>query len=70
MYSLEINWKELKNKTLEIKLKRIKNITDMSYMFHGYDSLSSLLDISKWNTNKVTDMSFMFHDCYSLSSLI
>ena len=37
--------------------------------FSGCSSLSSLHDISKWNTNKVTDMSDMFSDCLSLSSL-
>ena len=33
------------------------NIIDMSYMFSNCRSLSSLPDISKWNTNNVTDMS-------------
>jgi len=35
----------------------------MSYMFNLCTSLSSLPDISKWNTNNVTDMSYMFYDC-------
>ena len=38
-------------------------------MFYGCSSLSSLPDISKWNTNNVTDMSWMFLGCPSLSSL-
>ena len=38
-------------------------------MFDGCLSLSSLSDISKWNTNKETDMSSMFYKCSSLSSL-
>ena len=38
-------------------------------MFNGCASLSSLPDISKWNTNNVTDMSYMFFGCSSLSSL-
>ena len=54
---------------LKIKLKGIDNVTNMSYMFSGYKSLSSLPDISKWNTNKVTDMSFMFNECSKLSSI-
>ena len=41
----------------------------MSYMFTNCISLSSLPDISKWNTNNVKDMSFMFYNCESLSSL-
>ena len=32
-------------------------------MFARCKSLSSLPDISKWNTNKVTSMSFMFGEC-------
>jgi len=54
---------------LEIKLKGIMNITDMSYMFDGCSSLSSLPDISKWNTNNVNNMSYMFYKCSSLSTL-
>ena len=41
----------------------------MSHMFKGCSSLSSLPDISKWNTNNITDMSYMFYYCSSLSSL-
>ena len=54
---------------LNIKLKGINNVTDMSYMFSRCSSLSSLSDISKWITNKVKDMSAMFSFCSSLSSL-
>ena len=57
------------NNKLKIKLKGINNITNLSCMFYGCTSLSSLPDISKWNTNNVTDMSFMFYNCTSLSSL-
>ena len=42
---------------------------DMSYMFYNCESLSSLPDISKLNTNKVIDMNGMFYNCKSLSSL-
>ena len=41
----------------------------MSNMFDGCSSLSSLPDISKWNTSNVKDMSYMFSGCSSLSSL-
>ena len=54
---------------LKIKLKGINNVNDMSYMFSGCSSLSSLPDISKWNTNNVTNMNSMFYKCSSLSSL-
>ena len=63
---LKINKNE---KILKIKLKEIKTITNMSYMFCGCNSLTSLPDISNWNTNNVTDMSHMFHGCKSLTSL-
>ena len=54
---------------IKIKLKGINNITDMSFMFDGCNSLSSLPDISKWNTSNVNNMSFMFNGCNALSSL-
>ena len=54
---------------LSIKLKGLDKITNMSYMFCECSSLSSLSDVSKWNTNNVTDMSYMFNNCSSLLSL-
>ena len=42
------------------------NYSNLKYLFYKCSSLSSLPDISKWNTNNVTDMSSMFYDCYSL----
>ena len=41
----------------------------MNSMFRKCESLSSLPDISKWNTKNVTSMSDMFRKCESLSSL-
>ena len=38
-------------------------------MFYECSSLSSLPDISKWNTNNVNNMSDMYNDCISLLSL-
>ena len=52
-----------------LKLRGINNVTDMSSMFEGCESLSSLPDISNWNTSNVTDISYMFEGCESLSSL-
>ena len=43
-------------------------VTDMSWMFSGCASLTSL-DVSNFNTEQVTKMSFMFSDCSSLTSL-
>ena len=55
--------------TLEVKLKGITNIINMSNMFSECISLLSLPDISNWNTSNVTNMSCMFSGCTSLSSL-
>ena len=58
------------NKTLfNFKLKGINNITDMSHMFNGCNSLNYLPDLSSWNTSNIYDMSFMFSSCHSLLSL-
>jgi len=56
------------NQTFEIKLKKIKRITDMSSMFYNCKSLLSF-DFSKWDTSKVTNMSCLFYNCQSLSYL-
>ena len=52
-----------------IKLINIQNVTNMSGMFYGCKVLTSLPDISKWDTKNVTDMSGMFYGCSTLSSL-
>jgi len=44
------------------------NFTDLSEMFKGCSSLTSL-DLSGLNTENVTDMSHMFEDCSSLTGL-
>ena len=41
----------------------------MNYMFCGFEKLSSLLDISIWNTKSINYMNCMFKNCKSLSSL-
>ena len=68
-----VNIRQLKNNIFEIKLKGMKQITNISCLFMGkffeYIPLLSLPDISKWNTKNVTDMNSMFYCCSSLSSL-
>ena len=70
---LNINKKQINNNIFEIKLKGIKQITNMSCMFSGkyndFSPLSSLPDISKWNTSNITNMSYMFNYCSSLEML-
>ena len=56
-------------KEYSIKLKGINNVTDMSYMFSGCNSLISLPDLSKLDTSKVNNMYAMFFGCNSLPSL-
>ena len=41
----------------------------MNSMFSGCESLSSLPDITKWDTKNVTNMSHMLSYCTSLKSL-
>jgi surface protein len=41
----------------------------MRNMFSGCSSLSSLPDISSWNTSKVENMKYMFAGCKLLKSL-
>lgn len=45
-----------------------ENAVDMSRMFYGCTSLTTL-DLTRWDTSKVTDMCNMFDGCTSLTSL-
>lgn len=51
-----------------IPVAKFEGVTDMSNMFYGCISLTSL-DLSGLNTEKVTDMHEMFQSCGSLTSL-
>ena len=51
-----------------IEYLNTSNVTNMSNMFNGCSSLTSL-NVSSFNTSKVTDMSNMFYGCSSLTSL-
>ena len=44
------------------------NVTNMTYMFAGCNSLTRL-DLSNFNTENVTNMSYMFENCSSLTRL-
>jgi len=54
------------NKPLEIKLRQIKTVIDISYMFSGCTTLESVENIN-WNTDNITNMAAMFGECRSLS---
>ena len=51
-----------------IKNLNTSNVTDMSGMFEGCSSLTSL-DLSNFDTSNVTDMGGMFYGCSSLTSI-
>ena len=51
-----------------IKNLKTDNVTDMSYMFYGRSSLTSL-DVSGFKTFNTTNLSAMFNECSSLTSL-
>ena len=68
-YFNDIDKKYNNKDEIKIKLKGINNITNMNCMFRDCKSLSSLPDMSKWDTSKVFDMGCMFHGCNALSSL-
>ena len=65
-YNLDSFYKiknEKENEILKIKLKQIKNITNLNGMFEECFALTELHGISKLDTSKVTDISYMFNEC-------
>ena len=55
-------------KTFEIKLKQIKTVTDISYMFGGCSMLRSV-ENPNWNIDNITNLSGVFSDCRTLLSI-
>ena len=71
-YQLASYINEVYNKNiyfLELKLKGVSKIKDMSNMFCGCLSLTAVPDIDKLDTKSVTSLSFLFCGCESLQSL-
>ena len=62
------NFKLYKGKILDLSDVDTSAITDMSGMFNGCKSLTSL-DVSSFNTSNVTDMNWMFGYCRKLNHL-
>ena len=65
---------DLKINDIEIKIIPTKTITDMSYMFFSDSSeppiyLTSIINITNWNTSFVTDISNLFGNCTLLTSI-
>ena len=68
-YDLKKYSEYIYNKTIQIKLKQINEVTDLSMMFQSCRDLISLPDLSFLNIENVTDISYMFSNCSSLLSL-
>ena len=66
-----IDKKDLKQdeKILNVTLKEIRTMHDLSYMFFECRRLLFISDISNWNTSNIVNMSYMFGSCLSLSCL-
>ena len=67
---LELTEKQKNKEQISVKLIGIKNITDISSMFQGCNSLLSSPDISKWDTKNITNMRAIFSGCKSLKSIV
>ena len=65
---IDINDKEVNDGIFKIKLRQIKNIIDISYMFSECEDLVSFENISKMDTSSVINMSGVFSQCKSLTS--
>ena len=60
---------KIQNNFLEIKLKEINTITDLSYMFNECSSLISLPEESILNNSNITNLKYLFNKCLSLEKL-
>jgi len=60
---------EIKNGEIEIKLKRINNLKDISYMICGCISLKCVKNIENLNLKNINDLSFLFTFCCNLVEL-
>ena len=59
--SMESAFKDCDNLVINaIDSPDLSQVTDMSYMFYGIDSINQ--SINNWNVSNVTDMSFMFSE--------
>ena len=63
---MNVNKNQLINNIFEIKLKGIKQITNLSNIFYGCELLSSLPDISKLNIKNVKGMIVNYYHLYQI----
>ena len=68
-----VPWKEIEDNTykefLEITLKGLTNVTNLSHLFKGCSDLISFDDISKLDMKNVTDISNAFYGCTSIEEM-
>ena len=66
-----LNLKEinLNKNILEIKLKGIKDIKNLSHMFEGCSQLLFFYDITIFNNNNITHLCYLFKNCSKIKSL-
>ena len=66
-----INVEKIKStkKELNVTLKGISEIKNMSYMFSECNNLSPLSDLSKLKMTNINDISYMFNGCSMLTHL-
>ena len=67
IYKIDLSEKE--SQFFDLSELNHPNLTNISYIFYGCNSLVLLPDISQWNISTVNDMSYMFYGCHSLISL-
>ena len=57
------------NQILKVRLRQIKNINDLSFMFDKCSALVSLINIENLDTINIISMNSLFNGCTSLTSL-
>ena len=67
--TIDLKTCKIENDILEIKLRVLDTLTNLSYMFSGCLTLYSLQNLSKLKTNNVTKMNHLFNMCESLTSI-
>ena len=60
---------KLKEIQPDINRWNLINVKDISLLFNGCKSITSLPDLGKWDTRNVEDMSYMFSRCTNLKEL-
>lgn len=58
-----------KTNLIEVDTLVTKIHTDLSFMFKGCSSLTTIHGINEWDTSNVIEMDHMFYQCYALNSL-